>query len=116
MIVSAQMGDPNASIATPQPVYMRPQFAAYGRALSKSCLVIRLEGVPGNGNRREVRAATRGRRRRELPYIGKKDMKRNEATPEIRVDPETYQVWVDGEKVGSEPLEELPMSQLYFLF
>jgi urease subunit alpha len=48
--------------------------------------------------------------------IGKKDMKRNEATPEIRVDPETYQVWVDGEKVSSEPLAELPMTQRYFLF
>jgi urease subunit alpha len=48
--------------------------------------------------------------------IGKKDMKRNEATPEIRVDPDTYQVWVDGEKVSSEPLKELPMAQRYFLF
>ncbi len=48
--------------------------------------------------------------------IGKKDMRRNEATPEIRVDPDTYQVWVDGEKVGSEPLETLPMAQRYFLF
>ena len=48
--------------------------------------------------------------------IGKKDMKRNEATPEIKVDADTYQVWVDGEKVGSEPLQELPMTQRYFLF
>jgi urease subunit alpha len=48
--------------------------------------------------------------------IGKRDMKRNEATPEIRVDPDTYQVFVDGERVGSEPLEELPMTQRYFLF
>jgi urease subunit alpha len=48
--------------------------------------------------------------------IGKKDMKRNEATPEIRVDADTYQVWVDGEKVSSEPLATLPMTQRYFLF
>ena len=48
--------------------------------------------------------------------IGKKDMKRNEATPEIRVDADTYQVWVDGEKVSSEPLAVLPMAQRYFLF
>ncbi len=48
--------------------------------------------------------------------IGKKDMRRNEATPEIRVDADTYQVWVDGEKVQSEPLETLPMTQRYFLF
>ncbi len=48
--------------------------------------------------------------------IGKKDMKRNEATPKIKVDPDTYQVWVDGENVGSEPLKVLPMAQRYFLF
>jgi urease subunit alpha len=116
MIVSAQMGDPNASIATPQPVYMRPQFASYGRALSKSCLSFvsksSLEAgiVDRYGLEREV-VAVEGCRQ-----IGKKDMKRNEATPEIRVDPETYQVFVDGEKVGSDPLKELPMAQLYFLF
>jgi urease subunit alpha len=115
-IVAAQMGDPNASIATPQPVHMRPQFAAYGRALSKSCLTFvskaSLEAgiVERYGLEREVVAVENCRN------IGKKDMRRNEATPEIRVDPETYQVWVDGEKVGSEPLADLPMSQLYFLF
>jgi urease subunit alpha len=116
LIVGAQMGDPNASIATPQPVYMRPQFAAYGRALSKSCLSFvskaSLEAgiVERYGLQREV-VAVEGCR-----TIGKKDMKRNEATPEIRVDPDTYQVWVDGEKVGSEPLATLPMAQRYFLF
>ncbi len=116
LIVAAQMGDPNASIATPQPVYMRPQFAAYGRALSKSCLTFVSKAsleqgiVEKYGLQREVVAVENCRQ------IGKKDMKRNEATPEIRVDPETYQVWVDGEKVGSDPLDELPMTQLYFLF
>jgi urease subunit alpha len=116
LIVMAQMGDPNASIATPQPVYMRPQFAAYGRALSKSCLSFvsraSLEAgiVERYGLEREV-VAVEGCRE-----IGKKDMRRNEETPEIRVDPDTYQVWVDGEKVGSEPLAELPMTQRYFLF
>ncbi len=116
LIVAAQMGDPNASIATPQPVYMRPQFAAYGRALSKSCLSFVSKAslqagiVERYGLQREVVAVENCRE------IGKKDMRRNEATPEIKVDPETYQVWVDGEKVGSDPLEELPMTQLYFLF
>ena len=116
LLVSAQMGDPNASIATPQPVYPRPQFAAYGRALSKSCLSFvskaSLENgiVERYGLEREVVAVEHCR------DIGKKDMRRNEATPEIRVDPDTYQVWVDGEKVGSEPLAELPMAQRYFLF
>jgi urease subunit alpha len=116
LLVNAQMGDPNASIATPQPVYMRPQFAAFGRALSKSCLTFVSKAAVRNGVaeryglQREVVAVENCR------SIGKKDMRRNEATPEIRVDPDTYQVWVDGEKVGSEPLETLPMTQRYFLF
>jgi len=110
------MGDPNASIATPQPVHMRPQFAAYGRALSKSCLTFVSKAGLKNGVaeryglQREVVAVENCRK------IGKKDMKRNEATPEIRVDADTYQVWVDGEKVSSEPLDSLPMTQRYFLF
>jgi len=116
MIVYAQMGDPNASIPTPQPVYMRPQFAAYGRALSKTCMTFVSKasldaGVAEKyGLQRQVVAVENCRN------IGKKDMRRNEATPEIKVDPDTYQVWVDGEKVGSEPLDELPMAQRYFLF
>jgi urease subunit alpha len=116
LIVMAQMGDPNASIATPQPVYMRPQFAAYGRALSKSCLSFVSKAAVKNGIaeryglEREVVAVEHCR------DIGKKDMKRNEATPEIKVDADTYQVWVDGKKVSSEPLKELPMTQRYFLF
>ena len=116
LLVNAQMGDPNASIATPQPVYMRPQFAAYGRALSKSCLtfVSKASLQHGIGERyglqRELVAVENCRK------IGKKDMKRNEATPDIRIDADTYQVWVDGEKVGSQPLDKLPMTQRYFLF
>jgi urease subunit alpha len=116
LLVSAQMGDPNASIATPQPVYPRPQFAAFGRALSKSCVSFVSKAslaagiVERYGLQREVVAVENCRQ------IGKKDMRRNEATPEIRVDADTYQVWVDGEKVGSKPLDVLPMAQRYFLF
>jgi urease subunit alpha len=116
MIVLAQMGDPNASIATPQPVYPRPQFASYGRALSKTCLTfvskasIEAGIVERYGLQRQVVAVKNCR------TIGKKDMKRNEATPNIRVDPDTYQVFVDGERVYSEPLAVLPMAQRYFLF
>ena len=115
-LVSAQMGDPNASIATPQPVYPRPQFAAFGRALAPSCLTFvskaSLEAgiVETYGLRREVVAVKNCR------TIGKKDMKLNYATPKIKVDPDTYQVWVDGEKIGSEPAKVLPMAQRYFLF
>jgi urease subunit alpha len=116
LIVCAQMGDPNASIATPQPVYMRPQFATLGLALAHSCLsfVSKASIDAGIGDRYGLKrqlVAVEGCR-----TIGKKDMKRNEAMPEIRVDPDTYQVFVDGEKVGSEPLAELPMAQRYFLF
>lgn len=116
LLVNAQMGDPNASIATPQPVYMRPQFAAYGRALSQSCLsfVSKASIAAGIGERyglqRQLVAVENCRK------VGKKDMKRNEATPDIKVNADTYQVTVDGEKVGSEPLKELPMTQRYFLF
>jgi urease subunit alpha len=116
LLVYAQMGDANASIPTPQPVYMRPQFAAFGEALLRSCFsfvsAAALEAgiVQRYGLRRQV-VAVRGCR-----TVSKKDLKRNDATPQIRVDPDTYQVWVDGEKVGSEPAKELPMAQRYFLF
>jgi len=110
------MGDPNASIATPQPVYMRPQFAAFGRALSKSCMSFVSQASVDKGI-----ACKYGLERMVVPVkgcrkIGKKDMKRNEATPKIKVDADTYQVTVDGEKVHSDPLKTLPMTQRYFLF
>jgi len=116
LLVYAQMGDANASIPTPQPVFMRPQFAAYGRALSKCCLTFVSKAslaagvVQEYGLQREAVAVENCR------TVGKKDLKRNDATPDIRVDPDTYQVWVDGEKVGSEPAKVLPMAQRYFLF
>jgi len=116
MIVAAQMGDPNASIATPQPVYMRPQFAAYGGAIAGTCLSFVSKSSVENGIKERYKldrelVAVEGCR-----TVGKKDMKRNELTPDIRVDADTYQVFVDGEKVGSEPVSELPMTQRYFLF
>ncbi len=116
MIVSAQMGDANASIATPQPVHMRPQFAAYGRALTKSCVnfVSKASIAAGIGERYGLQRDLVGVE--HCRDITKKDMRRNEATPEIRVDADTYQVFVDGEKVGSDPLATLPMTQRYFLF
>jgi urease subunit alpha len=116
MLIYAQMGDANASIPTPQPVYPRPQFGAYGRALSKTCMSFVSQAsldagiVEKYGLQREVVAVKNTRK------IGKADMKRNDATPKIKVDPETYQVWVDDQKVGSEPAKVLPMAQRYFLF
>ncbi len=116
-IVMAQMGDPNASIPTPQPVHYRPMFGAYGRALIESSLLFVSQAAldDGIGKRlgltRPLAAVsnTRG-------GIGKKSMIHNDATPNIEVNPETYEVRADGELLACEPAEVLPMAQRYFLF
>jgi urease subunit alpha len=116
LLIAAQMGDANASIPTPQPVAMRPQFGAFGAALAVTCWTFVSQSsletgiVERYGLNRQVEAV------RGCRSVSKKDLKRNDATPEIRVDPDTYQVWVDGEKVSSEPAKELPMTQRFFLF
>ncbi len=113
-VVAAQMGDPNASIPTPQPVYTRPMFAAHGLAHRSTCLhfvsAISLEtgNLPALTRRLSAVKNTRN--------IGKKDMIHNNAMPEIEVDPETYKVTADGEHLECEPAKELPMTQRYFLF
>ena len=117
-IVAAPMGDPNASIPTPQPVHYRPMFGAFGRALHRVVGGVRLEGggaTPGCGKKLGVDKQlvavenTRG-------GISKKSMIHNDATPNIEVDPETYEVTADGELLTCEPAEVLPMAQRYFLF
>ncbi len=116
-IAMARMGDPNASIPTPQPVHYRPMFAAYGRALVESSLlfVSRAALDQGIGHRlgltRPLVAVenTRG-------GIGKTSMIHNDALPRIEVDPETYEVRADGELLVCAPAESLPMAQRYFLF
>ena len=112
----AQMGDPNASIPTPQPIHMRPMFGSYGGAIAATSLTFvsqaALEaGVPEYINLQHQVAAVSNTRR-----IGKADMKLNEATPRMEVDPETYEVRADGELLTCEPAEVLPMAQRYFLF
>jgi urease subunit alpha len=116
-IVMAAMGDPNASIPTPQPVHYRPMFGAYGRALVESSLLF-VSGAAldeGIGHRlgltRQLVAV-----RDTRSGIGKKSMIHNDATPVIEVDPETYEVRADGELLVCEPAEILPMAQRYFLF
>ncbi len=116
-IVLAAMGDPNASIPTPQPVHYRTMFAGFGRALSQSCITFvsaaALEDDIGHrlGLHRSLAAVsnTRG-------GIGKRSMIHNDATPVIEVDPETYQVRADGVLLTCEPADVLPMAQRYFLF
>jgi len=116
MIAYAQMGDANASIPTPQPVFPRPQFAAFGRANTLCSLTFISQagldaGVASRyGLQRPVIAVKNCRK------IGKKDLPNNTATPQIRVDPDTYRVWADGELLTCEPAKVLPMAQRYFLF
>jgi urease subunit alpha len=116
MIVHAMMGDANASIPTPQPVHARPMFGSYGKAMAASCIsfVSRaaseadIAGRLGLSRRVVAVSQTRG--------IGKAQMKLNDALPDIRVDPETYEVRADGELLVCEPASELPLAQRYFLY
>ncbi|HKI38663.1 MAG TPA: urease subunit alpha [Gemmataceae bacterium] len=116
MIAYAQMGDANASIPTPQPVLMRPQFAAFGRANTLCSLTFVSQAAVEDGVAKQYGlqrpvVAVKGCRK-----IGKKDLPNNTATPEIRVDADTYRVWADGELLTCEPAKVLPMTQRYFLF
>ena len=115
-IVCAQMGDPNASIPTPQPVYTRPMFGAFGRSVERSAVVFvsaaaQAGGVRGTYGLAKETLAVQGTR-----GIGKSDMVHNSATPQIEVNPETYEVRADGELLICEPARELPLAQRYFLF
>jgi urease subunit alpha len=116
-IAMAPMGDPNASIPTPQPVHYRPQFASLGRALQASCLTFVSQAALEDGLERKLglhrpMVAVRDTR----GGIGKRSMLHNDATPVIEVDPETYEVRADGVLLTCEPATVLPMAQRYFLF
>jgi len=115
-IAVAQMGDPNASIPTPQPVYSRPMWGSYGRSVERGAVIFASQasidaGVGGQLGLAKELVAVKGTR-----GIGKRDMVLNDALPEIGVDPETYEVRADGELLTCEPAEVLPMAQRYFLF
>jgi urease subunit alpha len=115
-IAWAAMGDPNASIPTPEPVLYRPMFAAFGRARATTALTfVSKAALDADVPRRlglQRRAVAVGRCR----AIGKRDMVHNDATPRIEVDPETYEVRADGALLTCEPALVLPMAQRYFLF
>jgi urease subunit alpha len=115
-IVAAAMGDPNASIPTPQPVHYRPMFAAFGKARTRSALTfvsrVSLEdGLAARLNVERALVAVENTRK-----ISKKNMIHNDATPRLDVDPETYEVRADGELLTCQPAKVLPMAQRYFLF
>jgi len=115
-IVAAQMGDPNASIPTPQPVHYRPMFGAFGRALTASSVVFVSKAAAGGGLRNKLGVEKQFVAVDNTRKIGKKNMVHNGATPDITVDPETYEVTADGELLTCAPAEVLPMAQRYFLF
>ena len=115
-IAIAPMGDPNASIPTPQPVHYRPMFAAFGRSLSHSSLTFVSQSALASGIGERLGLTKPLVAVRDCRRIGKADMIHNSATPEIRVDPQTYVVHADGEALWCEPAQVLPMAQRYFLF
>jgi urease subunit alpha len=115
-IAYALMGDANASIPTPQPRTMRPMFGAFGKSVQQCSITFLSQaaidaGVPHELGLEKVIRPVSG-----IRTLTKADLKYNDATPDIRVDPETYQVTVDGEDVTCEPSDVLPMAQRYFLF
>ena len=117
MIVAATMGDPNASIPTPQPMHYRPMFGALGGALPQTCMTFVSQAALAKGVGRRL-----GLRKQLVAVenvrggISKKSMIHNDATPEIEIDAETYRVTADGELLVCEPAKELPLAQRYFLF
>jgi urease subunit alpha len=117
-IAAALMGDPNASIPTPQPVHYRPMFGAFGRALTASAVTFVSKA---SLRRKGALAGSLGLARTLLPVgntrkIGKADMVHNALTPKMQVDAETYEVRADGELLICEPATVLPMAQRYFLY
>ena len=115
-IAAALMGDPNASIPTPQPVHYRPMFGAFGRALSASAVTflpaVAIERrIPEQLGLQRMVLAARG-----IRAIDKSCMIHNAATPRIEVDPETYEVRADGVHLTCQPATILPMAQRYFLY
>ena len=115
-IAWAQMGDPNASIPTPQPVYMRPMFGSFGGAKAATSLTFMSQIALERDIPQKIGLKTSVVGVRNTRNLSKADMKLNTATPEMEVNPETYEVRADGELLTCEPATELPMAQRYFLF
>ncbi|AYF03661.1 urease subunit alpha (plasmid) [Paracoccus yeei] len=116
MIAMAPMGDPNASISTPQPVHYRPMYGLYGRALASTGVTFVSQAALDDGIGDKLKLAKALSAVRGTRSVKKKDMIHNGLTPKLEVDPQTYQVRVNGEIITCEPAESLPMAQRYFLF
>ena len=115
-IACAQMGDPNASIPTPQPVYTRPMFSSFGKSLEASSITFVSKDSIKTGSLDKLNLAKETIAVEKTRDISKKDMVFNNYCPNISVDPETYEVTADGNILTCEPATELPLAQRYFLF
>ena len=116
MIIAAAMGDPNASIPTPQPVHLRPMFGAYGRALSSTCVTFVSKAALADDIGERLRLQRRLVAVSGMRQLRKSDMIHNGYTPQITVDAQNYRVHADGILLACEPASVLPMAQRYFLF
>ncbi len=115
-IVAAPMGDPNASIPTPQPVHYRPMFGAFGRARNTTAVTFVSEVAIQDGLKNRLGLARDLVAIKGTRAVQKRDMKLNDLCPAIEVDPETYEVRADGDLLTCKPADVLPMAQRYFLF
>jgi urease subunit alpha len=115
-IAAAAMGDPNASIPTPQPVYYRPMFGGFGRSLTAGSVTFVSKRAMDLGTSAALGLAKQVIAVENTRRLTKRDMVLNNATPVMEVDPETYEVRADGQLLTCEPAKELPMAQRYFLF
>ena len=115
-IALANMGDPNASIPTPQPMFYRPQFGSFGKATARTAITFLSQAALDAGIGEQLGLEKILRPVQNTRTISKHDMLLNDALPEIEIDPETYTVRADGEILTCEPATVLPMAQRYFLF
>jgi len=116
MIASAPMGDPNASIPTPQPVHYRPMFGSFGKAPAATSVTFVSEAALNNGIKESLGLDRTLVACKNTRNIRKTDMIHNAWMPNITVDPQTYEVRADGDLLTCEPAESLPLAQLYNLF
>jgi urease subunit alpha len=115
-IVAAQMGDPNASIPTPQPVHYQPMFGAYGKALSASSVIFTSKAAVRANLGRKLGIEKQLVAVKNTRKISKASMVHNALTPKLEIDPETYEVRADGELLTCEPAQVVPMAQRYFMY
>jgi len=115
-IAAAPMGDPNASIPTPQPVHYRPMFGAYGGAIASTCLTFVSQAALNAGVPEQLGLKRRAVAVKNTRAITKRDMVLNDYLPLMEVDSQTYEVRADGSLLTCEPAKVLPLAQRYFLF